>query len=217
MNNRLADMTTADVLEFIEANPGLIPHIANFDSRVKLLETLDKNPKHRKALRLMSKEAFPNAAIAEVDLPAEYEAKLKERDDKIAKLEERLDTSEKTTRYQGFRGRLRRLAAEAEDEALEDITEGTLDEIITFMKDNDFGEKSAANAVEAFYKTKAPATPSSTEARSPLEGAADDTYMQKLLKASPSDDLYALGMPDIERVFHEEFTGSPTKRRPQLA
>jgi hypothetical protein len=211
-NENLSDLTTADILELVQANPGLIPQIANFDPRIKLLETLYKKPEHRKMLKAMTKEHFPTAEIAEVDLPAEYEAKLLERDKKITALEKRLDDGEQGTRYSRFRGALR-THAEALDEAPDDKA---LDEIIAFMKDNDYGEKSAAVAVGKFYETKALATPNLT-AGNPLAPATGDAYVTKLFKAGPSDDLMALAMPDIERIFHEEFTGSPTQRRPQMA
>lgn len=208
----LSDLTTADLMEWVEANPDLKRKIAESDPRVQLMETLDADPEAHKAIRVHSKRLFPKARVLELDLPAEYEEKLKARDEKIDRLEKRLNDGEAGTRYAKFRAALLE-HAEALDESPDDKG---IDEIIAFMRDNDYGEKSAAVAVGTFYRTKAPATPNLTDSN-PLAPAANDAFTKKLFAAGPSDDLMALAMPDIERIFHEEFSGSPTKRRPQMA
>jgi hypothetical protein len=192
-NDRLADLTPADVLE-----------IAGSDPRVKLMERLYSDPVAKKEIQRHAKRLFPQATIPEIDIPAEIEVKLKEKDDRIEKLEQRLDGDLKDRRHAGFRARLVEAGAK----------EGDLDSIEAFMVDNEIGPKSVTIAVDQFYASREIAEPTGTGSKV-WEPVMDSDFkvFKEALDAPAGADLDAIYQPHYEKVWLDMF-GAQKSRRP---
>lgn len=200
-NERLADLSTADMLE-----------IAARDPRVQLMERLYTDPEAKKDVQKHSKRLFPNASIPEVDIPAEIGAQLKQRDDTITELTKRLDAKDKTEAHKAFRASLVDAGAQPED----------VEKIETFMVENELGPKAVKFAVEKFYETGETAEPSGGDMttfpwqREPREGekdTADAAHLKRLLNAGPGEDLDLINNPWVESQFAETVRSMQPGRR----
>lgn len=187
MNERLADLTPAERLE-----------IAASDPRVQLMEKLYGDPDAKKAIQTHSKRIFPKASVLEVDLPAEVDAKLAERDKEIQGLKDEIAGIKTGGRRAAFRADLKGYAADHgwDPDAKE------LDEIETFMVENEYGVKAAPQAVRAWIETKEPAEPN-FEPNDPAFAFGEDDgsdYLKKLRASGVGDDTSALTLAHATKL-----------------
>ena len=204
----LQSLSTDDLFEFCRQHPDLVPKIANFDNRVRLMEEFHADPEARKDIIKHGKRLHPKASVAEVDIPAEIHASLKPQLDRIDALTKELGDLKLGERRKAFRAQLVADGAEEKD----------LDPIEQFMVDNEFGVKAAKQAVRAFYETKAPAEPNFTPETiftMPEGGGAE--HLKALLSAGPGDDLDDINAPFVEKIFREEFGPKSRTTRPAMA
>jgi hypothetical protein len=205
----LSDLTTGELFEYLKANPHLIPEIAKYDSRVRLMEALDADPEARLDIRKHSKRLWPKANIPEVDVPVLARAAVADDVAAVKKLRKDLEDEAAPRARNGFRDTLRATALElglvGDDKQL--------DEIETFMVENHYGPKATGKAVEAFAETRYPAEPNFESEHTftfPDEGSE---YIKALVKAGPGDDTSQLTLRHAEQVYQDMF-GKPKGRRP---
>ncbi len=180
MNERLADLTPADLLE-----------IAGSDPRVQLMERLYGDPEAQKDLKRHSKRLFPKASIPEVDIPAQIQPIFDAQKKEIDGLTKRLDDAEMTDKRKAFRGSLVTAGAEEKD----------LDQIEQFMVDNEIGPKSTKVAVEKFYELQTPAEPTFESQHAWTMPESD--HIKALMGAPPGADLDQINMPYVEKIWRE--------------
>lgn len=180
MNERLADLTPADVLE-----------IAAGDPRVQLMERLYGDAEAQKDLKRHSKRLFPKASIPEVDIPAQMQPVFDAQKKEIDALTKRLDDAEMTGKRKTFRSSLVTAGAEEKD----------LDAIEQFMVDNEIGPKSTKVAVEQFYALQNPAEPTFESQHSWTMPETD--HIKALMSAPPGADLDQVNMPYVEKIWRE--------------
>lgn len=203
-NERLSDMTTADVMEYLQANPAEFYRIANNDPRVKLMETIHGAPGgdvDLEALVIKHKDRFPPGAKIPVDIKGKVTEAIAPTVESIAELRKELAEERKQQRLKGFHAEMIEAGAEAED----------VEKIDAFMLDNDLGPKAVRTAVEKYYDSL-PAEPSNTTPftwDNPV--GADQQVVEALTKASPDADLYQIAAPHFERVFNDMTKGQRTK------
>lgn len=203
MNERLADLTEAELAEAALANPRIAQAVASKDPRVQLMERLYGDPDSKRDIQKHSKRLFPKASVPEIDIPEIVRSELKDDIDAIKTLRADLESDVKSRRHTAFRSKLQEAGADAED----------LDAIETFMVDNEIGPKSVKIAVEKFYDAQELAEPRGAAGLSPelpLDGK--DEHMQALLAAAPSDDLDRINEPFAHKIYQEMF-GAPAGRR----
>ena len=192
-NERLADLTEADVLE-----------IRSSDPRVQLMERLYNDPEAKRAIQQHSKRLFPKASIPEIDVPALTKAAIAEDVKAIQDLRKELETDKQGRRHTAFRGELVDAGADEED----------LDAIETFMVDNELGPKAVKVAVEKFYESKEIAEPRGSAPDFVWDVAGEDgLHMKALLDAPPGADLDRINEPYAEKLFHEMFSQPARGRR----
>jgi len=181
-NERLADLTQADLIE-----------IGNQDPRAKLLERLYADPDAKADILKHSKRLHPKAAIPEFDVPEAARAAIKDDVDFVKKGKEEIEEFRKERRHERFRADLVKAGAQEED----------LDKIETFMVDNEIGPKSLGLAVEKYYATLAPAEPNFESEHTFTMPDAGSEHIKKLMAAGPGEDLDAINMPYVEKLFRE--------------
>ena len=210
-NERLTDLTAEEIFEAAVSNPAIAKAIIDRDPRVALFERVygsDKklgNKTFREVIEDMGVEVAPDSTIAR----ARRHARAEIADDvaAIKELRKTLETEKQTQGYQQFRDSLRERAVDLGFTA----DDKELDEIIVFMKDNEYGPKSAAVAVEKFYESKAPAEPNfESENTFTFEDESSD-YMKRLLGAGPGEDTSMLTMQHAERVYRDMFGAQDKK------
>ena len=202
-NDRLADLTEAELADAALSNPRIALHIATRDPRVQLMERLYGDDDAKKSIQSHSKRLFPKASVPEIDIPNLVRSELKDDLQAIKDLRSTLDTETKSRRHEAFRGRLQAAGAEPED----------LDAIETFMVDNEIGPKSLSVAVEQFYATKEIAEPRGSGLSPEMPLDSKDEHMKALLATGPGDDLDRVNQPWVEKVFDEMFGQQPARRR----
>lgn len=202
MNERLADLTEAELADAVLANPRIALHIASKDPRVQLMERLYGDDDAKKSIQSHSKRLFPRASVPEIDIPILVRSELKDDLQAIKDLRATLDTEQKSRRHEAFRGRLQAAGAEAED----------LDAIETFMVDNEIGPKSLTVAVEQFYAAKEIAEPRGAGLSPEMPLDSRDEHMKALLATGPGDDLDRVNEPWVNKVFDDMF-GAKAGRR----
>lgn len=180
MNERLADLTPADVLE-----------IAGHDPRVQLMERLYGDPEANKDLKRHSKRLFPKASIPEIDIPAQLQPIIDGQKKEIDALKTRLDEADMTGKRKTFRSSLVSAGAAEKD----------LDAIEQFMVDNEIGPKSTKVAVEQFYALQNPAEPTFESQHSWTMPESD--HIKALMSAPPGADLDQINMPYVEKIWQE--------------
>jgi len=180
MNERLADLTQADVLEITAGDP-----------RVQLMERLYGDPEANKDLKRHSKRLFPKASIPEIDIPAQMQPVIDAQKKEIDGLKGRLDGIEMTGRRKSFRASLVKAGGTEED----------LDAIEQFMVDNEIGPKSTKVAVEQFYALQNPAEPTFESQHSWTMPESD--HIKALMSAPPGADLDQINMPFVEKIWKE--------------
>lgn len=191
----LSDLTPAELAEAALANPQVFAHIASKDPRVQLMERLYGDPEAKRAIQSHSKRLFPKASVPEIDLPEAIRGELKDDLDAVKKLRTELEDEKKGRRRQSFRARLQEAGGAAED----------LDDIETFMVDNEIGPKSLTVAVEKFYESKELAEPRGAALSDAFVADAKDEQMKALLTAGPGADLDKINEPFVEAVFQDMF------------
>lgn len=210
-NDRLTDLTDEEIYEIAAANPRVSKAITDRDPRVGLFERVygsDKklgNKTFREVIEDMGVEVAPDSTIAR----ARRHARAEIQDDvtAIKELRAQLEGEKQAQGYQTFRESLHARAVELGFTA--DAKE--LDEIIVFMRDNEYGPKSAAVAVEKFYESKGAAEPNfESENTFTFEDESSD-YMKKLLGAGPGEDTSMLTMQHAERVYRDMFGAQDKK------
>ena len=180
MNERLVDLTPADVLE-----------ISAHDPRVQLMERLYGDPLAKKDLQKHSKRLFPKASIPEIDIPAEVQTTITEQKKEIDALKGRLDAAEMGDKRKAFRASLVKEGAQEKD----------LDGIEQFMVDNEIGPKSTKVAVEQFYALQSPAEPTFESQHSWT--MPETEHIKALMSAPPGADLDQINMPYVEKIWKE--------------
>jgi hypothetical protein len=202
MNERLADLTPAEIAEAALSDPRIAAHIAARDPRVQLMERLYGDPESKKAIQQHSKRLFPRASVPEIDIPAMVRGELQEDVAAIKTLRADLEDDKKTRRHMAFRAKLQEAGADAED----------LDAIETFMVDNEIGPKSLTVAVEKYYDARELAEPRGGGLSPEMPLDSKDEHMKALLATGPTEDLDRVNAPWVDKVFTEMF-GSPARRR----
>ena len=185
LNERLADLTPADVLE-----------IAAQDPRVQLMERLYGDAEAQKDLKRHSKRLFPKASIPEVDIPAQMQPIFDAQKKEIDALTKRLDDAAMTDKRKTFRGSLVTAGAEEKD----------LDAIEQFMVDNEIGPKSTKVAVEQFYALQSPAEPTFESQHAWTMPETD--HIKALMSAPPGADLDLINLPYVEKIWAETVGGA---------
>jgi hypothetical protein len=184
-NERLLDLTPAERLE-----------IANDDPRARLMELVWSDPQSRALLQRETKRLRPAASILEVDLPAQFQAELAKRDTEIAALKTELGGDKTARARTQFRADL--VAYAEEFDFRPDDKE--LDDIETFMVENQYGVKAARDAVRSWIDTKHPAEPSFESEHTFTFEDEDDDYIKKLRAAPIGADTSALTLAHAERL-----------------
>jgi hypothetical protein len=202
MNERLADLTPAEILEAATSDPRIVQAIAAKDPRVQLMEKLYGDPDAKKAVQKHSKRLFPNASVPEIDIPELVRSELKDDLQAIKDLRTTLETDAKGRRHTEFRAKLLEAGAETED----------LDAIETFMVENEIGPKSLGVAIEKFYASKELAEPNAPGLSPDLPLDGKDEHMKVLLATGPSDDLDEVNAPWVSKVFDDMFGAQPRRR-----
>lgn len=198
----LSDLTPAELAEAALSNPQVFAHIASKDPRVQLMERLYGDPEAKRAIQSHSKRLFPKASVPEIDIPEIVRTELKTELDTVKALREELENDKKGRRREGFRARLQEAGGATED----------LDDIETFMVDNEIGPKSVKVAVEKFYESKELAEPRGAALSDAFVADAKDEQMKALLTAGPGADLDKINEPFVEAVFQDMF-GNRAGRR----
>src|SRR5437667_6198909 len=146
-----AQMTDQELLDLATSRPKVYKALTDSDPRVQLHERIygaDKtlkvngqDMKLRDVVEEMGVMIAPDSNIAR----ARRHAKAEISDDVLAikKIRKELEDDKQLTRYQAFRNKLRERATELGHQPKDE----DLDKIETFMRDNEFGEKSAGKAV----------------------------------------------------------------------
>ena len=201
-NDRLADLTPAEIAEAALADPRIALHIASKDPRVQLMERLYGDDEAKKEIQKHSKRLFPKASVPEIDIPNLVRTELKDDLEAIKTLRTTLDGEAKSRRHEAFRARLQEAGADAAD----------LDAIESFMVDNEIGPKSLTVAVEQFYAAKEIAEPRGSGLSPEMPLDSKDEHMKALLATGPGDDLDRVNAPWVERVFNDMF-GAKAGRR----
>ena len=180
MNERLADLTQADVLEITAGDP-----------RVQLMERLYGDPEAQRDLKRHSKRLFPKASIPEIDIPAQMQPVIDAQKKEIDALTRRLDESEMSGKRKTFRGSLVTAGAEEKD----------LDAIEQFMVDNEIGPKSTKVAVDRFYELQNTAEPTFESQHSWTMPESD--HIKALMGAPPGADRDQIHMPHVDKIWRE--------------
>lgn len=202
MNERLLDLTPAEILEAAQQDPRIALAIAAKDPRVQLMERLYGDPESKKAIQQHSKRLYPKASVPEIDIPELVKAELADKFKEIDALKTTLETDAKGRRHEAFRSKLRESGADAED----------LDAIETFMVDNEIGPKSLTVAVRQYYESKELAEPRGGGLSPDMPFDSKDDHMKALLATGPGDDLDRVNAPWVEKVFDDMF-GAKAGRR----
>ena len=202
-NDRLLDLTPAEIAEAALADPRIAHYVASKDKRVLLMEKLYDDPESKKAIQQHTKRLHPNASVPEIDIPNLVRTELKDDIDAIKALRTTLESDTKARRHDAFRARLREAGAEAED----------LDAIETFMVDNEIGPKSVTVAVEQFYASKELAEPRGAGLSPEYTMDSKDEHMKALLATGPGDDLDRVNEPWVNKVFDDMFGAKPGRGR----
>ncbi len=201
MNERLADLTEAEIYEAALANPRIAQAVAAKDPRVILQEKLYGDKTARRRMQEDAKRLHPNASIPDIDLPTIVREELKTDLDEMRQLKKELDDDRKSRRHSAFREKLQEAGAEP----------GDLDAIETFMVDNEIGPKSIKIAVEKFYDAAELAEPRGAGLSPEIQFDDKDEHMKALLATGPRDDLDRINEPFVEKVFADMF-GTPARR-----
>jgi len=205
-------LTEQELLDLVVSNPKVMRTITDADPRVKLHELLYSKPEFREAIEEMGVKVAPDSHLARArrHARAEIEPLVKE----VKTLHQELTTRKSEQDTSAFLASLRRYANEEGAELLE----GEPEEIVTFMKDNQYGPKAAQAAVRAWLETKVPAEPTFEPAK-PFT-FADDEHAKSLDKLGPGDDLGPAtprGIAHAEKVWHSMFGGNRKFTSPAFA
>lgn len=203
INERLADLTQAEIADAALADPAIAQHVAKNDPRVQLMERLYGDPEAKKAIQQHSKRLWPKASVPEIDLPEIVRNEMKPDLDAIRALRGNLENDAKARRHEAFRSRLVAAGAESDD----------LDAIEAFMVDNEIGPKSIGVAVDQFYQAKELAEPRGGGLSPEMPFDSKDEHMKALLAAGPGDDLDRINEPYVEAIFEDMFGKKAQRRR----
>ena len=209
MDPRLADLTTADLMEYLRENPKTYYEITNTDPRVQLMERLNAAPGGEEdiaALVRKHKDKFPPNARIPIDVKETAreaaQTAIKEDREAIADLRKELAEERKQQRLAGFRAEMVEAGA----------SEADVEKIEQFMLDNEIGPKSVRLAVERYYEVSAPVEPTGTTL--PWHPTnTDQEFLKKLAEAPPGTDLDEVAGPWYEKTFQDMTRGQRGARR----
>ena len=193
-------LTEQELLDLVAGSPRLMRTITDADPRVKLHELLYQNKEFREVIEEMGVKVAPDSHLARARRHAR--AEIEPLVGEVKKLHKELTERKGEQDTQAFYDGLRRYANEEGAELLK----GEVEEIVAFMKDNEYGPKAAKAAVVAWLETKAPAEPTFEPAKAFT--FADDEHAKALDKLGPADDLgpsTPRGIAHAERVWHSMF------------
>lgn len=203
MAGNLTDLSEAELLEFVMANPAIYRKVVASDGRVQLMERLYADKDAKRAMQQHSKRLFPKAEIPEIDLAADLRKELEPDFVAIKETRKELEERNKAERRRDF------VRSMIEHGAHEDDVQ----KIEQFMLDNEIGPKSLGLAVQQYYDSSAAAEPTATAHSFALP---ENDQMRALLSAPPGADLDEINAPFVESIFNEMTGGSSKKRRPMV-
>jgi hypothetical protein len=204
MDPRLADLTTADLMEYLRENPQTYHAITNTDPRVQLMERIHAAPGGEEdiaALVRKHKDKFPPNARIPIDVKEQAReaaaAAIKDDLQAIKDLRAETEKERKEQRLKGFRAEMIEAGAEEAD----------VEKIEQFMLDNEIGPKSVKLAVERYYEVTAPAEPTGTSGLPWHPTNTDQEFLTKLAAAPIDADLDQIAAPWYEKTFQDVVKG----------
>ncbi len=197
----LSDLTEQELLELAAGNPRVAKALVDSDPRVRLFETLYKDPKKAAVIEEMGIEVAPDSNLAR----ARRHARAEIADDVTAvkNLRKELEDGKKQEAEARFQSSVRDAATELGFT----VNDKDLGDLVTFMKDNEYGPKAVKKAVEAFFEGKEPAEPNAgftSEHTFQFEDEGSD-YVKKLTEAPPFTDTSTMTLQHAERVWNDMF------------
>jgi hypothetical protein len=203
MDPRLADLTTAELMEYLRENPKTYWEITNTDPRVQLMERINAKPEGKEDLEGLvrkHKDVFPPTARLPIDVKeqAREAARAEIAEDKkaLADLRKEVEDERKAQKLAGFRAQIIEAGG----------NEADVEKIEQFMFDNEIGPKSVALAVERYYEVATPAEPTGTGV--PWQPSnVDQDFLKKLVDAPMDADLDVIAMPWYEKTFQDAVKG----------
>jgi len=198
-NRLLSDLTEQELLDLAAANPKVYKALVDSDPRVRLFETLYKDPKKAAIIEEMGIEVAPDSNLAR----ARRHARAEIADDVAAvkNLRKELEDGKKKEAETHFQAEVRDAATELGFT----LQDKDLGDIVTFMKDNEYGPKAVKKAVEAFFEGREPAEPNFVSDHTfQFEDAGSD-YIKKLTEAPPFTDTSNLTLQHAEQVWNDMF------------
>ncbi len=222
----LSDVTEQEWIDLTLANPKLAETIIKADPRVRLWDAVYGSKKTLKDLKRLRPDMTFAELVEEMGIEiapdsnlgrARRHARAEIEDDitAIKRLRTELE-KDKTTEAQT------RFVADVRESATDlgfTVSEKDLDEIVTFMKDNEYGVKATKKAVEAFFEGRAPAEPNfESEHTFQFENEGSD-YIKKLTESPPFTDTSQLTLQHAERTWQDMFgkSGGPGRAKRALA
>lgn len=195
----LSDLTEQELLELAAANTKVYKALTDSDPRVRLFETLYKDPKKAAIIEEMGIEVAPESSLAR----ARRHARAEIADDVTAvkNLRKELEAGKQKESEERFQSEVRDAATELGFT----VTDKDLGDLVTFMKDNEYGPKAVKKAVEAFYEGREPAEPNfASEHTFQFEDEGSD-YIKALNAAPPFTDTSQLTLQHAEKTWNQMF------------
>lgn len=201
-NERLADLTPEDLTV-------LYGQFRRQDPVNQLHERLYGDPDGRRDMDALARKhvkLFPRAVLPDDPHEVATEA-VKPVNEAVTQLREELQKDRTERQVNAFRSQLVQHGADAAD----------VDDIMTFMTDNQFGPKASKHAVDAFYRSKETAEPNATPGGfglvfEPPGKDEGNEIVKKILASGPGDDLTDLTMALGEHNFLEATSATPRRR-----
>jgi hypothetical protein len=195
----LSDVSEQELLELAASNPKVYKALVDSDPRVRLFETLYKKPEFAAKIEEMGIEVAPESSLARARRHAS--AAIADDVTAVKQLRKELEDGKKKDTETRFH-------QDVQDAATElgyTVSDKDLGDLVTFMKDNEYGPKAVKKAVEAFYEGREPAEPNFvSEHTFQFEDEGSD-YIKKLTEAPPFTDTSTLTLQHAEKVWGDMF------------
>ena len=197
-NSNLIDPSDEQaLLDLAAANPKVYKALVDSDPRVRLFETLYKKPEFAAKIEEMGIEAAPDSTLAR----ARRHAAAAIADDVTA-----VKTLRKELEDQKAKDRETAFQTQVHDAATElgyTVSDKDLGDLVTFMKENEYGPKAVRKAVEAFYEGRDPAEPNFVSEHTFQFEDNDSQYVKTLVEKSDKDPF---GDRSNDTLIHAEKT-----------
>ena len=213
----LTELSDQQLLDLAASRPRVYKALTDSDPRVQLHERIynangtlkvnGKDLRFRDVIEEMGVAIAPDSNIAR----SRRHAASVINDDVVAikRMRQELQDEKQTARYQGFRETLRARAQQLGYAPKDE----DVDKIEAFMRDNEYGQKSADVAVEKFYETQETAVPNFESENTFTFGDEDSVYKKALLDSPLWSDTSSLTMAHAERVWTEMYGADRNGRR----